>query len=86
MDLEGLTVREREVIEHLAAGWSNAAIAARLGCTCRTVESHVDHIFDKLAVPRDAAVNRRVFATRCYLAQVAPSLRTSTDVARTPPS
>ncbi|MGH2360183.1 MAG: ATP-binding protein [bacterium] len=43
-----LTEREREVLNLLAEGMSNAAIAARLYISERTVEAHVTHILRKL--------------------------------------
>jgi DNA-binding CsgD family transcriptional regulator/tetratricopeptide (TPR) repeat protein len=46
----GLTSRETEVLELLAAGLSNAKIAARLGLSGRTVDNHVLAIFRKLGV------------------------------------
>lgn len=53
----GLTARELEVLALLAQGLSNAAIAARLYRSQRTVENHVASIFDKLSVAtREAAV------------------------------
>jgi len=52
-----LTVRELEVIALLAEGLSNAAIAARLYRSARTVENHVASVFAKLSVSsREAAV------------------------------
>ena len=46
--LEGLTPREREVLHHLARGYSYKRIAARLGISARTVESHVGAVLRKL--------------------------------------
>src|SRR2546421_268440 len=45
--LEELTGREREVLELLAEGLSNHAIAQRLVVAERTVEAHVKQIFQK---------------------------------------
>ena len=45
-----LTPREREVIRLLAAGRSNAEIAAELVLSVRTVERHVENIYDKVGV------------------------------------
>jgi DNA-binding CsgD family transcriptional regulator len=45
-----LTKREREISELAANGASNAEIAARLAISVRTVESHLQHVYDKLGV------------------------------------
>lgn len=42
-----LTPRETEVLEHVASGRSNAAIAALLVCSVRTAETHVSHLLAK---------------------------------------
>ncbi len=46
--LEALTPREREVLHHLARGYSYKRIAARLQISARTVESHVGAVLRKL--------------------------------------
>ncbi len=46
--LESLTAREREVLHHLARGYAYKQIAARLGISARTVESHVGAVLRKL--------------------------------------
>jgi DNA-binding NarL/FixJ family response regulator len=46
--LETLTPREREVLHHLARGYAYKPIAARLGISARTVESHVGAVLRKL--------------------------------------
>jgi len=46
--LETLTPREREVMHHLARGYSYKRIAARLDISARTVESHVGAVLRKL--------------------------------------
>jgi DNA-binding NarL/FixJ family response regulator len=45
-----LTPRERDVLDLLAAGLSNAAIATRLGLSTKTVNNNTSSIFTKLAV------------------------------------
>jgi DNA-binding NarL/FixJ family response regulator len=50
-----LTPREREVLEHLARGWSDKEIAAELYIGQRTVSSHVAAILAKLRVSSRAA-------------------------------
>lgn len=48
--LDSLTAREREVLEAIAAGDTNAQIAEKLWISRHTVRSHVEHIFEKLQV------------------------------------
>lgn len=43
-----LTARERKIAGMLAEGMSNRDIATNLVVSCRTVESHVQHILTKL--------------------------------------
>jgi DNA-binding NarL/FixJ family response regulator len=50
-----LTDREREVLELIATGRGNAAIAHELCLTLKTVRNHVSNIFAKLQVPDRAA-------------------------------
>jgi DNA-binding NarL/FixJ family response regulator len=64
-----LTPREREVLELMAEGRSNQAIAERLFVTPRAVEKHVTSIFGKLRLPADEADHRRVLAVLTYLRQ-----------------
>jgi DNA-binding NarL/FixJ family response regulator len=45
-----LTAREREVLDHLAAGRNNHAIADRIGVSAKTVANNVSTIFAKLQV------------------------------------
>jgi len=65
--LDALSAREREVLERIAAGASNRAIAATLFCSEKTVESHVRSIFTKLDLPDDPDGNRRVAAAVRWL-------------------
>jgi len=45
---ERLSEREREVLQHIAAGDSNKLIARALGLSPHTVKRHVANILDKL--------------------------------------
>jgi DNA-binding NarL/FixJ family response regulator len=45
-----LTPREREVLELIASGLSNQAIAAKLGLSTNTISNHISRIFGKLQV------------------------------------
>jgi DNA-binding NarL/FixJ family response regulator/class 3 adenylate cyclase len=65
--LEELTPREREVLELMAEGKSNAAIAERLVITLRAVEKHVTSIFGKLRLSATPEDHRRVLAVLTYL-------------------
>jgi LuxR family transcriptional regulator, maltose regulon positive regulatory protein len=57
--VEPLTARELEVLQLLAAGASNRAIAQQLVVTQETVKKHLSHLFDKLgAANRTEAVAR----------------------------
>ena len=47
-ELDQLTPREREVLHHLARGYAYKRIAARLGISPRTVETHVGSVLRKL--------------------------------------
>lgn len=49
-ELDALTAREQEVLEALALGLSNRAIAKRLGVSVHTVKFHANGIFAKLRV------------------------------------
>jgi DNA-binding NarL/FixJ family response regulator len=51
---DGLTPREAEVLAHIAAGESNAEIAAALYVSEATVKTHINHIFGKTGL-RDRA-------------------------------
>jgi DNA-binding NarL/FixJ family response regulator len=62
-----LSAREREVLELMAEGLSNSAIAARLFLTDRGVEKHVTSIFQKLHLPVAADTHRRVLAVIAFL-------------------
>jgi DNA-binding CsgD family transcriptional regulator len=49
-----LTQREREVLELIARGLDNAAIASQLSVSPKTIRNHINGIFDKLNIPNRA--------------------------------
>ena len=65
--LDTLTPREREVLEIMAEGQTNRAIAEQLGVTERAVERHVTAIFEKLGLSAGDGGHRRVLAVLTYL-------------------
>jgi DNA-binding NarL/FixJ family response regulator len=65
--VDRLTPREREVMELMAQGRSNAAIAAKLVVTERAVAKHTANIFLKLGLEVSDDDNRRVLAVLAYL-------------------
>jgi DNA-binding NarL/FixJ family response regulator len=67
--LDELTPRERETLEEMAQGKNNAAIAASLVITERSVEKVVHSIFQKLGLSWQPEINRRVKAVLLYLAE-----------------
>jgi DNA-binding NarL/FixJ family response regulator len=67
--LQALADRERDVLDLMAQGLSNTAIAERMSLSTRTVESHVRSIMTKLDLWEDPAGNRRVQAVIRWLDQ-----------------
>ena len=65
--LEHLTPRERQVLELMAEGKSNQAIAEKLVITLRAVEKHVTSIFSKLRLSATDQDHRRVLAVLTFL-------------------
>ncbi|MCW2491418.1 MAG: DNA-binding response regulator [Frankiales bacterium] len=65
--LTTLTPREREVLEFMAEGRSNSAIAARMFVTEKAVSKHSNNIFAKLGLEQSEEDNRRVLAVLAYL-------------------
>jgi len=65
--LDELTPRERDVLELMAEGRSNAAIAQALVVTDGAVEKHISSIFGKLGLPPSDTDHRRVLAVLTFL-------------------
>jgi DNA-binding NarL/FixJ family response regulator len=65
--LDALTQREREVLQLIAEGLSNPAIADRMGITLRSAEKYVSSIFAKLGLPDTGGEHRRVLAVLRFL-------------------
>ena len=63
-DLDLLTPRERDVLEHCARGRTNDEIATALTLSPRTVERHLSNIYGKLGLSGTAA---RTAAVAAYL-------------------
>jgi DNA-binding NarL/FixJ family response regulator len=77
--LDELTPRERETLEQMAQGKTNAAIAASFVITERSVEKIVHSIFQKLGLTWQEDINRRVKAVLLYLAAWAPIVSDDPD-------
>jgi DNA-binding NarL/FixJ family response regulator len=65
--LQTLTDREREVLERIAEGLSNQAIATEMDITLRSVEKYVSSVFTKLGLPATGHEHRRVLAVLRFL-------------------
>jgi DNA-binding NarL/FixJ family response regulator len=62
-----LTPREAEVVRLVARGMSNKAIAHELSISPRTVEGHVNHVFDKLGVASRTELVHYALADRQFV-------------------
>jgi len=67
--LAGLSPRELEIVALIAEGWTNSAIADRLGITRRGVERHINAIFAKLDLGDPGDISRRVKTALLFLAE-----------------
>lgn len=68
--LAELSDREREVLELMAEGLTNAGIAERLIVSERTVETHVRNVLTKLNIPDSQNGHRRVLAVITYVSEM----------------
>jgi DNA-binding NarL/FixJ family response regulator len=68
--LAELSDREREVLELMAEGLTNAGIAQRLVVSERTVETHVRNVLTKLNIADSQNGHRRVLAVLAYIGEV----------------
>lgn len=65
--IDRLTTRERDVLDLMAQGRSNASVAAALFVSDKAVAKHIASIFTKLDLPVDVDDNRRVRAVLTWL-------------------
>ncbi|MFF3841670.1 response regulator [Streptomyces sp. NPDC001930] len=65
--LARLTPRERTVLEALAEGHTNAAIAQKLHLSLSSVEKNLNSVFDKLELTHTTGYSRRILAVLRYL-------------------
>jgi DNA-binding NarL/FixJ family response regulator len=65
--LQGLTDKERQVLEQMATGRTNATIARTLFMSERSVEKHISSVFLKLGLLDEGETNRRVSAVLAYV-------------------
>lgn len=65
--LAALTPREVEVLDQIAQGKSNAAVASSLFLSERAIEKHINTVFSKLGLGAEPDVNRRVKAVLMHL-------------------
>jgi DNA-binding NarL/FixJ family response regulator len=65
--LASLTARERDVLQEMATGRNNAAIARKLHLSERAIEKHISAVFQKLGLVEETETNRRVMAVLAFL-------------------
>jgi DNA-binding NarL/FixJ family response regulator len=65
--LSRLTPRQRDVLELMAQGYSNAALAERLTLTEKTIESYIGAIYQQLNLSGESDIHARVKATLLFL-------------------
>jgi len=67
--LASLSPRELEVLDQIARGKSNAAVAQTLFLSERAIEKHINALFAKLGLGPEPDVNRRVTAVLMHLSE-----------------
>lgn len=65
--VDRLTPRQQEVLELIAQGYNNAAIAQRLTLAEKSVETYINAIYQELGLSREPDIHARVNATLLYL-------------------
>ncbi|MGD0273169.1 MAG: helix-turn-helix transcriptional regulator [Gaiellaceae bacterium] len=71
-----ITDRQRQIVELIAAGYSNEEVARHLGISARTVKAHCDTLRQKLGVER----RRQIPAAYLRLTGADPFLRALSDL------
>jgi DNA-binding NarL/FixJ family response regulator len=69
--IDRLTRRQLEVLSLMADGHSNASIARLCYISEKAVVQHTSQIYDRLDLPNDAAIHRRVQAVVIFLHEAA---------------
>jgi DNA-binding NarL/FixJ family response regulator len=68
--ISALTERQRSILQLVAEGWTNDAIASRLGIAVKTVENQLVMTYEELGLDRERdPVHPRVKAVLLYLAE-----------------
>ncbi len=65
--VDALTQRQREVLELMAQGFSNSAVAERLHLGVKSVENYINAIYQQLGISQDEPIHPRVRAVLIYL-------------------
>jgi DNA-binding CsgD family transcriptional regulator len=71
--LDGLTRREREIVDYLRLGYTNCDIALACGTSFRTVRNQLSSVFAKLGVANRAEAVARAFESRETIRAVSES-------------
>ncbi|MEM7507386.1 MAG: response regulator transcription factor [Pseudomonadota bacterium] len=79
--MDMLTKRERSLLELLAKGHSNKALAAELNISVNTVKFHLRAVFDKLSVSSRTQAIARYYASAATRAELLEQLADDTETA-----